>query len=630
MRSRFKIMTIALLSLLLFGIVSAEPKDRKDIDAAYKWTLEDVYADWGAWEKDLNKLEGLIDEIAGLKGTLSQGPERLLKAFRLEDELGILIDAVYSYPAMTRDLNNRDNDVYAKLQQIQILYAQYGTATSWMAPEILTVPWETMEQWLNNTPALAPYRFSMDDLYRQQKHVLDADGERLLSYFSQFQGNPNDIHNQLSTADIQFETITLSTGEEVKVTPGEYYSILSSNRNQEDRKNAFLSRNGVYNKTINTYAEAYNGICQRDWALAQARNYGTTLERSLEGDNISAEVYMNLITSVKSSTSPLHRYHALRKKALGLSEYHLYDTSIPVVEVDKKYPYDDVRKDVIKSVKPLGKAYSKKLEKAFTPGWVDVYETDGKTTGAYSGGVYGVHPFMLLNYNNTLDNVFTLAHEMGHTVHTMFSQEAQPYATSNYTLFVAEVASTMAEALLLDQMLSNTKDPKERLVLLSHAIDNIEGTFYAQTMFADFELQAHKLAESGQPITADILNSIYHQLNQDYYGDAVASDDLYDITWARIGHFYFYPYYVYQYATSFAASSKLFSDINTGSRRNKKEAVNQYIELLKSGGSDYPIEQLKKAGVDLTEPGAVQAVLDRMDNLVNQFEEELKALDLVD
>ncbi|MCF7824020.1 MAG: oligoendopeptidase F [Candidatus Marinimicrobia bacterium] len=630
MRTRFQLQLIVLLALLLCGSVFAEPKTRADIDAAYKWTLEDVYPDWDAWEMDLNKLKGLIDEIAGLKGTLTQGPEQLLKAFQLEDDLGILIDAVYGYPAMTRDLDNRDNEVYAKLQQVQILYASYGTATSWMNPEILTIPWETMKQWLDNTKALAPYRFSVEDLYREQKHVLDAEGEKLLSYFSQFRGNPSDIHNQLSTADIKFETITLSTDEEVTVSPGEYYKILSSNRNQEDRKNAFLSRNGVYNKTINTYAEVYNGICQRDWAMAQARKYGSTLERSLESNNIPVDVYMNLVSTVKKGTAPLQRYHALRKEALGLSEYHLYDSSIPVVEIDENYEYDNMKDGIIKSVKPLGKAYTEKLEQAFTPGWVDVYETEGKTTGAYSGGVYGVHPFMLLNYNNTLDNVFTLAHEMGHTVHTMFAQEAQPFSMSNYTLFVAEVASTMNEALLLDQMLSETKDPKERLVLLSHAINSIEGTFYTQTMWADYELQVHQLAENGQPITAEILISMYHQLSQEYYGESVTPDELYDITWARIGHFYFAPYYVYQYATSFAASAKLHQDITEGSRKDKKAAVERYVNLLKSGGSDYPVDQLKKAGVDMTQPDAVQAVMDQLTNLVDQYEKELKALKLID
>ena len=464
---------------LFFNLVVAEQKDRADIDPAYKWTLSDIYTNWEDWERDLARCEVMIDELSGMKGTLKQGPDQLLKAFILKDQLGMLIDSVYSYPAMTRDLDNRDNEMYAKVQKVLVLWSKYQQGTAWKNPEVLTIPWETMDEWLNSTEELAPYRFGLEDLYRQQAHVLDEEGEKLLSYFSQLSRNPNNVHNQLSTADIEFKTITLSNGEEVKVTPGEYSRILSTNRNQEDRKQAFLARNSVYAANENTYAEMYNGICQKDWAYAQARNYGSTLEASLEGDNVPVGVYENLVETVRSGTASVKKYHALRKEALGLEEYHLYDTAIPVVEIEEDYQYDDVRADVIASAKPLGKEYMKNLEEAFTPGWVDVYETPGKTTGAYSGGVYGVHPYMLLNYSNTLSDVFTLAHEMGHTVHTMLANEYQPYATSNYTLFVAEVASTMHEAFFLEHMLAKSKDPKERLVLLSHAIDNIEGTFLA-------------------------------------------------------------------------------------------------------------------------------------------------------
>lgn len=625
-----KVLLPLFIIVLLVNPAAAEQKERADIDPAYKWTLNDIYTNWEDWERDLGRFEAMIQEMAGMKGTLKQGPEHLLKAFKLGDKLGMLVDSVYSYPAMSRDLDNRDNEMYAKVQKVLVQWSSYQQATAWMDPEILTIPWETMDKWLSSSKEFAPYRFGIEDLYRQQAHVLDEEGEKLLSFFSQLSGNPNNVHNQLTTADIEFKTITLSDGEEVKVTPGAYYSIISSNRNQEDRKNAFLARNGVYNANVNTYAEIYNGICQKDWAYAQARSYGSTLEASLEGDNVPVEVYENLVETVRTGTDPVKKYHALRKEALGLEEYHLYDTAIPVVEIEENYEYADVKDAVIASAKPLGKEYMKNLNKAFTPGWVDVYETPGKTTGAYSGGVYNVHPFMLLNYNNTLNDVFTLAHEMGHTVHTMFANEYQPYATSNYTLFVAEVASTMHEAFFLEYMLAKSKDPKERLVLLSHAIDNIEGTFFAQTMFADFELQAHRLVESGQPITGDVLNKLYRDLNRAYYGEDVMYDDLYDITWARISHFFFYPYYVYQYATCFASSASLYKEIDEGNILTRRKAVNRYLDLLKSGGNDYPMEQLKKAGVDLTEPAAVQATLDQMSALVDQFEKELKALKLID
>ncbi|NQV42345.1 MAG: oligoendopeptidase F [Candidatus Marinimicrobia bacterium] len=622
--------TFILFLLLSTLALTAAPKERADIDAKYKWNMTDIYSDWDAWEQDLQRLEGLMDGYSDLKGTLSGGPESLLKAFTMREELGLIADRVQTYAGLIRALDNRDNEVYAKLQQVQILFSRFGTATSWFAPEMLEIPWETMEAVFNENPELGPYKFGVEDLYRQQAHVLDEQGERLLSYFSHFSGNPGNVYDQLSTADIQFGKITLSTGEEVQISEGEAGRIFATSRNHDDRKAAFLERNGTYNKNINTYAASYDGICQRDWAYAQARNYESTLEATLERNNIPVDVYLNLLEQGRAGTAPLQRYHKLRKEALGLEEYDGYDSAIPVIEFEKDYDYDSVAQMVQNSIKPLGKSYSKKQVQAFSPGWVDVYETPGKTTGAFSAGLYGVHPYMLLNYTNTLNDVFTLAHEMGHTVHTMLANEAQTFSNAGYTLFVAEVASTMAEAHLLEYMLDKSKDPKERLVLLSHAIDNIAGTFYTQVLFADYEYQVHKLVEEGQPITADVLNSVYHDVLVTFYGDAMDNHELYDVTWARIPHFSSVPYYVYQYATSYAASASLFKQMNEGSRKSKKQAKANYISLLQSGGSDYPVEQLKKAGVDMTQPQAVQAVIDNMDDLVNRYEKELKKLGLVD
>jgi len=630
MKTLFKSCSLILLLVLSSQLLMAAPKARTEIDAKYQWNLGDIYSDWNAWEKDLQRLEALMDEYAQLKGSLSGSPENLLKALTMKDELGLIADHVSTYAGLVRALDNRDNDVYAKLQKVEILFSKFGTATSWFAPEMLAIPWETMEMWLNNTPALADFRFGVADLYRQQAHVLDENSERLLSYFSRMSGTPGNVYDQLSTADIKFGAITLSTGEAVQISEGEAGRIFATSRNHEDRKAAFLERNGTYNKTINTYAASYDGICQRDWAFAQTRNYSSTLEATLERNNIPVEVYLNLLEQGRAGVAPLQRYHKLRKQALKLDEYDGYDSAIPVIEFQKEYDYDGVAQNVQKSMAPLGKDYSGKLQSAFTPGWVDVYETPGKTTGAFSAGLYGVHPYMLLNYTNTLNDVFTLAHEMGHTVHTMFANEAQSFSNSGYTLFVAEVASTMAEAHLLEYLLNQSKDPKERLVLLSHAIDNIAGTFYTQVLFADYEYQVHRLVEEGQPITADVLNSVYHDVLVTYYGDSMDNHELYDVTWARIPHFSSVPYYVYQYATSYAASAALFKQMNEGSRKSRKAAKANYINLLKSGGSDYPVEQLKKAGVDMTQPEAVQAVIANMDDLVNRYEKELKKLGLVD
>ncbi len=621
--------TLILFFVLSIQVLLAAPKERADIDDKYKWNMSDIYSDWNAWEQDLQRLEGLMDGYSELKGTLSGGPASLLRAFTMREELSLIADRVQTYAGLIRAIDNRDNEVYAKLQQVQILFSKFGTATSWFAPEMLAIPWETMETLFADNPELAPYRFGVEDLYRQQAHVLDEKSERLLSYFSRFSGNPGNVYDQLSTADIQFGTIILSTGEEVQISEGEAGRIFATSRIHEDRKAAFLERNGTYNKNINTYAASYDGICQRDWAFAQARNYESTLEATLERNNIPVDVYLNLLEQGRAGTAPLQRYHKLRKEALKLDEYDGYDSAIPVIDFEKDYDYDGVARMVQESIKPLGRSYSQKQVQAFSPGWVDVYETPGKTTGAFSAGLYGVHPYMLLNYTNTLNDVFTLAHEMGHTVHTMLANEAQTFSNSGYTLFVAEVASTMAEAHLLEYMLEESEDPQERLVLLSHAIDNIAGTFYTQVLFADYEYQVHKLVEEGMPITADVLNSVYHDVLVTFYGDSMDNHELYDITWARIPHFSAVPYYVYQYATSYAASASLFKQMNEGTRKSKKQARANYINLLKSGGSDYPVEQLKQAGVDMTQPEAVQAVIDNMDDLVNRYEKELKKLGLV-
>ncbi len=626
-RMRLMISLVLIAILVLSGLI-AKPETliRSEIPDEYKWDLTDVYKSWDEWEAEFAELETKMDEYAAYKGRLSESSAVLLETFKLGDELGLLADRLYSFVSMSLHTDTRDNDISAKLQRVQIMFSKFGTATAWFDPEMLNIPWDTMEQWLEIEEGLVIYRHGIVNLYRQQAHVLDERGEELLSYFSSFARTPRSIHSELSTSDIDFPDVTLGDGDTITVTPGQYGLVLSTNRNQADREMVFLARNGLYNENINTYAATYNGICQRDWAFAQARKYNSTLGASLEGDNVPVDVYENLVKMVGEGTEPLKRYHQARKEALKLDEYHLYDSSIPVVDFDKTYEYDSVTEIIINSVAPLGKDYQAKLKTAFAGGWVDVYENEGKRGGAYSGGVYGVHPYMLLNYSDTIDDVFTLAHEMGHTIHTMQANENQPFATTRYTLFVAEVSSTMAEALLLEYMLAQAKDPKEKITLLSHAIDNIASTFYTQVMFADFELQAHRLAEQGQPITAEVLNGIYAGLLDQYYGEGVYHDELYDITWARIPHFYFYPYYVYQYATCFASSAQLFKEINTGKKRDRKQAVEQYLDLLKAGGNDYPMEQLKEAGVDLTQPDTFQAVIDHLDELVTKFEQELAKL----
>jgi oligoendopeptidase F len=595
-------------------------RKREEIHDRFKWNLADIFTTWDEWEAAYKKLESGIERYAALKGTLAAGPDRLLEAFRLSEELGQLAYRVWYFPSLRYDEDQRDNTVNAKRQQVQILFARWKQAESWFNPELLQIPLATVRAWMDQQEPLRLYRFAIEDLYRQQEHVLDERGERLMSLSSRLASSPNDAYWALSTADAKFPSITLSTGEDVTVSYGQYRAILATRREQADRAAAFQALHGTYRNSLNTYAALYNGVCQRDWFQARARGYSSTLEAALHGDNIPTSVVENLIETTRAGVEPLRRYHKLRRQALRVPSYHVYDFSIPLVTFDKKYEYESVLDWIVTSVAPLGPEYQARMRQGFSGGWIDVYENEGKRSGAYSAPVYGTHPYMLLNYTDTLDDVFTLAHEMGHSMHTILSHETQPFVYSSYTIFVAEVPSTLSEALLLDFMLARSSDPAERIVLLQHAIDNITSTFYTQVLFADYELRAHRLAEQDQPITAEILTETYRSLLTDYYGDALDLNEQTGITWARIPHFFNSPYYVYQYATCFASAARIAQDVMRGG----VEARERYLALLRSGGNDYPMEQLKKAGVDLSQPDTVRAIVDQLDGLVTRLEEELR------
>jgi oligoendopeptidase F len=442
-----------------------------------------------------------------------------------------------------------------------------------------------------------------------------------LSLSTRLSGSPHETYLALSTADARFPEITLSTGETVTMSYGQYRAVLATNRSQDDRRKAFLAHYGTYAANLNTYATLYHGVCQRDWFYARSRAYGTTLDAALHGNNIPRSVVDTLIATTRAGVGPLRRYHRLRRRALKLERYCPYDFSIPIIEWDRRYHYSDVVASVVEAVAPLGPEYQSRMWRGFRERWIDVYENDGKRSGAYSAPVYGVHPYMLLNWADTLDDVFTLAHEMGHSMHTMLSHERQPFVYSDYTIFVAEVPSTLAEALLLEHLLATTTDRQERIVLLQHAIDNITSTFYTQVLFADFELAAHVRVENDGPITAEVLNDLYKERFEAYYADSVDMEDLTPMTWARIPHFFNSPYYVYQYATCFASAARLAREIGNGSEASREEARARYLELLASGGSDHPMTLLKQAGVDLSEPSTIQAVIDQLDSLVSRLEE---------
>jgi oligoendopeptidase F len=582
-----------------------------------------IFSSWDAWETAFTDLDAAIERYKAHEGTLAQGGDRLLQAYRDADALGQLAYRVWYYAALQYDEDQRDNTVNARRQRVQLLIARWRQATSWFNPELLRIPLETIRAWMAASGDLGLYRFAIEDLFRQQAHVLDARGEQLMSLAGRLASVPADSYAALSTADARFPTITLTTGESVQVSYGQYRRLLATCRLQADRRAAYEALYDTYGAALNTYATLYNGVMQREWFDARARGYATTLDAALFGNDIPPSVVENLIHETKAGVAPFRRYHALRKRVLGLSEYHVFDAFVPLGEHDEKYPYDVVQDWIADALAPLGADYQRRVREAFAGRWIDVYENQGKRSGAYSAPVYGAHPYMLMNYNDTLDAVFTTAHEMGHSIHTLLSHETQPFVYAGYTIFVAEVPSTLSEALLLDYMLERAKTRAERVVLLQHAIDGIVGTFYNQVLFADFELEAHRLVERDQPVTADALNALYARLLDEYWGDVLSPNERAKTTWARIPHLFQSPYYVYQYATCFASTAKLMKEIRGADPAAHEAAVARYLDLLKAGGNDHPMRLLKRAGVDLSEPSTVRAVADQLDDLVSRLEAEL-------
>lgn len=602
---------------------------RSEIDNKYKWNMNDFYSDWSEWDRELEELKAMMKEIPQYKGKIKEDSKKFIELIQLEEKMGRLLDKLYVYVYMLKDLDSKDETSSVKLQEIQSVYTEYSVSAAWITPEILEIPKATMEKWIEENSELKDQRFGLMEIYRLQGHVLDEGKEKLLSYYGQYMGAPHDIYAELSISDMKWNEVKLSDGYEGPVTNGVYSKVLATNRNQEDRKKAFEALYGAFNNNKNTYGAIYRALLQRDVASAKGRNYSSSLEKALEPKNVPTEVYTTLLKSAIDNNAPLQRYVNLRKKALGLKEYHYYDNSINIVEYDKIFDYDVAKEMVYNSVAPLGEDYSKKMNTAISEGWIDVFETENKRSGAYSIGVYDVHPYMLLNYQSTLDDVFTLAHELGHTLHTMLSNENQPYATHNYTIFVAEVASTFNERLLLDYMIKNSNDPIEKIALIEQALGNIVGTFYIQTLFANYEYQAHKLIEEGKAVTPDVLSGIMDNLFKEYFGDTITMDELQKIIWARIPHFFNSPYYVYQYATSFASSANLYDRITNEkySVEERESAKEAYLTLLKSGGNDHPMSQLKKAGVDLEKEESFHAVAVEFDRLLDILEEELNKLE---
>jgi len=597
--------------------------ERPAIPVQYTWDLGDICATWDEWTEQYRALDSAISAFSARQRTLASGPDALVGAFTDMDRMGALSYRIWYYASLRYDEDQRNNELNARRQQVQILFARQQQASAWFNPELLAIPLDTIRQWMRERQDLAVYEFAIESLFHEQEHVLDESGERLLSYASRSSSSSHESYAALTTADRKAPTLTLSNGEQITLSYGQYRALLETNRNQADRAAAYRAFHESYAVNRNTYAALYNGVLQRDWFQARARAYPTTLDAALHGNNIPTEVVETLIRVTREGVEPLRRYHRLRRRVLGLERYSLFDVFIPLVSHDEQYPFDDVMPWIVESVAPLGADYQRLVTRAFRERWIDVYENAGKRSGAYSAPVYGAHPYMLLNYNETLEGVFTLAHEMGHSMHTLLAHQTQPFVYAGYTIFVAEVPSTLSEGLLLDLMLERARTSEQRAVLLQQAIDSITGTFYTQVMFADFELQAHRLVEQDQPVTAEVLSELYARLLREYYGDAIDEEPLSAATWTRIPHFYSTPYYVYQYATCFASSARLLQDLRSPETRRRADGVARYLSLLKAGGSGYPMDLLHRAGVDLRDADTVRAVANELEGLVARLEAEL-------
>ena len=580
---------------------------REEADARYKWAIEDLYKDDEDCKRDYELLKSRIPELTKFRGRLGESAEVLLSMQKLSDELNQLLEKVYVY-ANQRLHENTDNSTYQNLaSQAQGLLVELSESLSFVEPELMELPDGIIETFLDENEELLVYRQYFENIIRQKKHVLPTEQEQLLAAMGEVAESPKDIFSMFNNADIRFPEITGEDGHPVQVTHGRYMSLMQS-RNRQVRKDAFEAMYGVYGDWRNTLAAMYRANVKQEAFLAKAHKYTSDLEAALDGSHIPVKVYEQLIEAVHESMPLMYRYMKLRKKLLGVEELHMYDLYVPVIEQDhSEIPFEQAKKTVLEGLAPMGEEYLHLLREGFDHGWIDVYENQGKRTGAYSWGAYGTHPYVLLNYQGTLHDVFTLAHEMGHALHSWYSDEHQPYIYAGYRIFVAEVASTCNEALLIHYLMEQSKkagDRKKTMYLMNYFLEQFRTTLFRQTMFAEFEKITHGLQEQGETLTADRLCEIYYDLNKLYFGEEICVDQEIAMEWARIPHFYT-PFYVYQYATGFSAAIALSKQI----LEQGVPAVEQYKKFLKGGSSMYPLELLKMAGVDMEQKAPVQDAL---------------------
>ena len=592
-------------------------KKRNEMDPKFQWKLSDIFADQNAWEAEYEKAQAEIPNIEALAGTLKTSKESLKAGL---DRIYAVIEPVsliYIYAMLCKSGDNGDPEAQKLDGRATNLYVALSAALSFMDPEILSIPEETLNEWIQD-PMLAEYRHILEDTARSRAHTLPEAQEKMLSLLSDAAGTPDNAFTMLESVDMTFPDFEGENGEMLPLSHGTY-GLYRESKNRQIRKNSFEVYHGEFKRYINTLTATYSGAVKLDDYFAKVRGYDSPLHKSLFANNVPVSVYDALVEAIHGGLSTMEKYLQLRKKVLGLEELHMYDLYCPMVEdVEYHISFEDAKVLVKKALAPLGEKYAGLLDKAYSEQWMDVYENKGKTTGAFSCGVHGVHPYVLLNYTDSLEDAFTMAHELGHAMHSYLSSEKNSFANHDYQILVAEVASTVNEVLLTKYLLANETDKKRRAYLLNHLLESFRTTVFRQTLFAEFEREAHEMYAAGQPLTAQALSQKYHELNALYYRGAVV-DELMDVEWARIPHFYS-AYYVYQYATGFCSAVAIADHILTTGDPS------DYLRFLSTGGSDYPLEELKIAGVDLTKPQVVAQALKVFDETLTELTELLETL----
>lgn len=591
---------------------------REEIDPQYIWKLEDIYASDSEWEEDYNVVERMIGEVAGFEGTLAQSGTQLLRWLHFADDLNVIAGRLGNYAFRRYDENTANTVYQGMMDRVMAQHARIGAATSWVLPEILAIPEDVVRGRIAETEGLEVYAHHLDEILRMKAHTRTPAEEQLLALSMESLAAPSNIFGMFNDADIRFGSITDEDGGEVEVTKGRYIQMQES-RDRRVREAAYRAMYGAYGAWKNTLAATLGGQVKKEIYLARARRYENTRHMALYEDNIPEAVYDNVVRTVNDNLAPLHRSMALRKRLLNIDAVRPWDMYVPLAsQANFHVPYQEAVRHVREAMAVLGPAYVRDLSGGLDGGWIDVYENQGKTSGAYSAWTYGAHPFVLLNYSNTLKDVFTLAHEMGHAMHSYYTWKNQPPVYGGYTIFCAEVASTTNEMLLVDHMLKTQSDPELRLHLLFHHIDAIRGTVYNQALFAEFEQFIHQSAEAGTPLTVDVLSSKMSELYGRYLGPDFEMDDAYAMNWSRIPHFY-RSFYVFQYATGLSAAAAISRAILDGA----DGALDRYLAFLKAGSSRYSIDLLREAGVDMTRPDPIAATAGLMNALLDKVEELL-------